>query len=303
MRRLLLSVLAGLTLACGGLPAPVETDLVMVPGPTGPRLGWVHEVGDQCALVTQIPGQDEQVLASWHGGCGGSWTLAHHPSDPERHLVLTLGEGIVLVEVVGGTPTVLPAPSQGTLEAAAYDEDGHVVAWTEAEAQGEDTDMFGTVTCRYWRWDGAWAQLSKEDKGLFEGMSPPWCDGLEGQPMKMDKPGNYASVGFSDAPVPADRPAPPDPEGEELGAWTYLPDFDLLVRGYWFEGQFLIGPVMRWDGAAWAALPGLDVPGESIELREQGEHLLICMSGHKARLFDAARNPVWTGERCPAFWP
>jgi len=276
----------------------------------GPQTATLVQDGDNCQLSIRPVGGPALVHGKWTGQCGDDWRISTHGQAPEIAAVLTLGTTMVLVDKAG--TRVLPAPPKGRLELAALSSTGNVHALTQEEAAGgKDTAMYSSVECRDWQLDGAtWKEKNTATATSGEGWSG--CAGTF--EFAEDVRALYANTsrnrrgetGYREsAPLPPGSSLPDSPPGDDYSKWRFDGELSLLVRvADDIAGQRRQTPVMRWDGAKWAALPGLGSSGDPVDLYPRQGLLLICTHSYASIVDTASGEGRWSATgSCPVWWP
>jgi hypothetical protein len=321
-------VLAGAwSLACAGPGGDGETP-EDAPVPEGAGEGEPAEAGDAeasllwlaaedgaCALKTQdLPSGEARTLVSLGGACPERWRIAVSRDVPrtivyssdhvwvaENGKVYEAGgtkDGIDQIASFGdhiqacGEPDVQPV----------VDEKG-VHKWTlDGKTYEMQPEQSATLARSFLLSTKGWVQGSVEPVALYEGMYPPYCDGISGW---------YDSADLSPERETEESEFREATEEEsaalqalDAGGWYISQQGGIAVRTEWLEGVIFSSPVASRPSpsAAWTVVPELGKGSGGTGYDVSGPFLLINAED-KAVVRDVRTGKdVWSDPGSAIFW-
>jgi hypothetical protein len=312
------------SLACAGpggdgevpVDAPVDAP---VPAPEGEEataaLLWLAEEGGDCALKTQdLPSGEPRTLVSLGGACPESWRIAVSPDVPrtivyssdhvwvvEKGKVHEAGgtkDGIDQIASFGdhiqacGEPDVQPV----------VDEQG-VHKWTlDGKTYEMQPEQGATLARSFLLSTKGWVQEKVEPVALYEGMYPPYCDGISGwydsadlSPERETEEGEFREATEEESAAL---------QALDAGGWHISQQGGIAVRTEWLEGVVFSSPVASRPSpsAPWTVVPELGKGSGGTGYDVSGPFLLINAED-KAVVRDVRTGKdVWTDPGSAIFW-
>ncbi len=292
---------------------------------------WVAK-GNTCRWVLYDlanNGAEVKTLAQLPIACGHYWTLS---AGPDGRYAVQMERQAFAIDSNTAETTPLPTPPDMVLDGVGFDEAGQLAAWTqggtykEPAAEGEagwfewdgrrfdipdfDADGMGYELCVAWSWEGgAWKELSTAIYDVHEGVSAPFCPGLDGDPIATEiaRPSEAGGHGaFGSEPLDEDDLTDVLRAAGELNKLA-TDDVTFALKVEWLEGENYAQPVFLRtvddDATTWVPLEGLQAGGR-FDFDFQGEHFIGCGNAGSGVYEAATGKRIWQSDQalCPGWW-